>query len=73
MNDHDQIRNQVSCAFHNFVSSGITVGLQQTTYNHAETGGPLSICVEMFVGNLERNVTVTLASSDDSAVGNFRY
>ena len=57
---------------HDLFLSGITVGLQRTTYNHAETGGPLSICVEMFVGNLERNVTVTLTSSDDSAVGNFR-
>lgn len=49
--------------------SGITVGLQQTTYNTPETGGLLKVCVEMFVGSLERNVTISLTSSDNTAVG----
>ena len=48
---------------------GITVGLQQTTYNTPETGGPLSICAQMFVGNLERTVSMTLTSTDGSANG----
>ena len=49
----------------------MTVGLQQTLYGTPETGGALSFCVQMFVGNLERNVSLTLISSDVSANGTF--
>ena len=48
---------------------GITVGLIQTYYNTPETGGPLSVCVQMFTGNLERNVSLTLTTSDGTAIG----
>ena len=48
---------------------GITVGLQQTSYNTPETGGPLSVCAQMFVGNLERNVSLTVTTTDDTANG----
>ena len=41
----------------------------QTSYNTPETGGPLSVCVEMFDGNLERNVSLTITTSDDTAIG----
>ena len=52
------------------VHPGITVGLQQTSYDTPETAGPLSVCVQMFVGNLERNVSLTVTTSDGTAVGN---
>ena len=48
---------------------GITAGFQQTSYNPMETGGPLQICAQMFVGNLQRNVTLTVTSTDGSAIG----
>ena len=41
----------------------------QTSYNTPEIGGPLSVCVEMFNGNLERNVSLTLTTSDITAIG----
>jgi hypothetical protein len=47
----------------------ITVGLIQTSYNTPETGGPLSVCVKMFNGNLERNVSLTVTTSDGTAIG----
>ena len=52
-----------------FYHSGVTIGLQGTSYSTAETGGPLGICAQMFLGNLERNVSMTLVSSDGTAVG----
>jgi hypothetical protein len=52
-----------------FLHPGITVGLMQTSYNTPETGGPLSVCVEMFEGNLERNVSLSLTTSDGTAIG----
>jgi hypothetical protein len=52
-----------------FLHPEITVGLIRTSYNTPETGGPLSVCVEMFNGNLERNVSLTLATSDGTAIG----
>ena len=52
-----------------FLHSGITVGLVETSYNTPETGGPLSVCVEMFNGNLARNVSLTITSSDGTAIG----
>lgn len=54
------------------ICSGITVGLQQTSYNTLETGGPLHVCAQIFVGNLEKNVTLSLISTDDSAKGMLR-
>ena len=41
----------------------------QTSYNTPEIGGPLSVCVEMFDGNLERNVSLSLTTSDGTAIG----
>jgi hypothetical protein len=57
------------CNYNIFLHPGITVGLMQTSYNTPETGGPLSVCVEMFEGNLERNVSLTITTSDDTAIG----
>ena len=54
---------------HNILHPGITVGLLQTSYNTPEIDGPLSVCVKMFTGNLERNVSLTLTTSDDTAIG----
>ena len=51
------------------IHPGITVGLQQTFYNTPETGGPLSVCAQMFAGNLERNVSLTVTTTDDTANG----
>jgi len=42
---------------------------QQTVYSVAESGGVVEVCVNLS-GNLERNVTITLSTSDGSAVGN---
>ena len=55
-----------------FMYSGITVGLQQTSYNTLETGGRLDVCAQMFVGNLEKNVSLSLTSTDGSAMGMLR-
>jgi hypothetical protein len=52
-----------------FLYPGITVGLVRTYYSTPEVGGPLSVCVEMFDGNLARNVSLTLATSDGTAIG----
>ena len=52
-----------------FLHPGITVGLVETSYNTPETGGPLSVCAEMFNGNLARNVSLTITSSDGTAIG----
>ena len=41
----------------------------QTSYNTSEIGGPLSVCVEILTGNLERNVSLTLTTSDGTAIG----
>ena len=41
---------------------------QQTLYSVAESGGVVEVCVNLS-GNLERNVTITLSTSDGSAVG----
>ena len=58
----------VLCFFILFNNAGITVALQQTTYNTAETDGPLSVCVEMFRGNLQRNVSLSVITTDGSAI-----
>ena len=47
----------------------ITVGLQQTFYSVLETGGPFIVCAQMFVGDLERNLSLTLISADGNATG----
>jgi hypothetical protein len=52
-----------------FLHPEITVGLVRTSYSTPEIGGPLSVCVEIFDGNLERNVSLTLTTSDDTAIG----
>ena len=49
--------------------AGVTIGLQGTFYATDETAGPASVCAEMFNGNLEREVSMTLVSSDGTAVG----
>ena len=49
--------------------AGVTVGLIQTSYNTPETGGPLGVCVQMFDGNLVRNVSLTVTTSDGTAIG----
>ena len=52
-----------------FLHPGITVGLMQTTYNAPEIGGPLNVCAEIFVGNLERNGSLSLTTADGTAIG----
>ena len=47
----------------------ITVGLQQTSYSAFETGDPVSICAQIFLGTLERNVSLILTSMDGNATG----
>ena len=47
----------------------ITVGLQQTSYSAFETGGPISICAQIFLGTLERSVSLILTSMDGNATG----
>jgi hypothetical protein len=53
------------------ISIEITVGLQQTSYSALETGGPVSICAQIFLGTLERNVSLILTSMDGNATGSY--
>ena len=45
------------------------MALQFTSYTTAETDGPLSICVQMFIGNLERTVSFSASTADGTAIG----
>ena len=47
----------------------ITVGLQQTSYGAFETGDPVSICAQIFLGSLERSLSLILTSTDGNATG----
>ena len=48
---------------------GIIVGLQQTSYITLEVGGLFDFCAQMFVGNLERNVSLTMTVTYGTARG----
>ena len=53
------------------INLGITVALQFTSYTTAEIDGPLSICVQMFIGNLERAVSLSASTADGTAIGTY--
>ena len=59
--------------YYNILNSGITVALQLTSYTTAETDGPLSICVQMFTGNLERDVSLSASTADGTAIGTLHF
>ena len=51
---------------HLFIA-GITVGFELPRYTVNERDGTLEVCVSLLDGSLERTVTLTLFSQDDSA------
>ena len=48
---------------------GVTIGLQEASYTANETGGPVSVCAELFAGSLETNISMTLVSTNGTAKG----
>ena len=53
----------------NNLFSGLTVGFRSSSYLCDETGGPILVCIQIYNGNLERNVSMKIASIDGSAEG----
>ena len=47
----------------------ITVELENMTYTVPENEGHVEVCAVIVRGSLERTVTVTLYTKDDSAIG----
>jgi len=52
--------------FHDLV---VQVALENSSYLVAEDAGPGSVCVTI-VGQLGRDIVVTLSTADDTAMGN---
>ena len=53
-----------------FILTGVEIGLVSTTFAVNESSSNialLEVCAELNVGTLERNVTVTMTSTDGSA------
>ncbi|KAL5516904.1 hypothetical protein EMCRGX_G002348 [Ephydatia muelleri] len=48
-------------------NDGLTVGFRSSSYLYDETGGPILVCIQIYNGNLERNVSMKIASIDGSA------
>ena len=48
--------------------AGVSVGLEQTEYTVGESEGAVLVCA-ILTGEHERNVLVTIATSDGSAIG----
>ena len=46
----------------------MTIGFERTTFIVTE-GGVVEVCAAVLSGGLERNATVTISSSDGTAVG----
>jgi len=53
-----------------FSYPAVEVRFQQTVYSVMESDGIVEVCVELS-GVLERDVTISLSTSDGSAVGKF--
>ena len=51
-------------------TSGVTVGLEQTSYSVGEGNGSLSVCA-VLIGMAQRNVSVILSILQGTAQGNF--
>lgn len=49
----------------------MTIGFEQTLYL-AEEGDVVEVCVLVLSGTLEREVMVTVRSTDGTAMGNFK-
>ncbi len=48
--------------------TGVTIGLEDTTFT-VDEGELVEVCVILISGTLEREVTVTLQTSDGTAIG----
>lgn len=51
-------------------TSGVTVGLEQTSYSVGEGNGSLSVCA-VLIGMAQRNVSLILSIVQGTAQGNF--
>jgi len=49
--------------------AGITIEFENRTYTIPENEGPVEVCAVIVRGSLERTVTVSLTTVDDSATG----
>ena len=49
--------------------AGITIEFENRTYTIPENEGPVEVCAVIVRGSLERTVTVSLSTVDDSATG----
>jgi hypothetical protein len=47
----------------------VTIGLERPTYSVDEEDGTVEVCAVLLSGSLERTVSVTLSTSDGSAIG----
>lgn len=48
---------------------GVVISFEMPEYSVSEGDGPLEVCAQIVEGSLEREVTVTLFTSDMSATG----
>ena len=55
-----------------FPHSAIVIGFEQTEYNVTE-GGQTEVCAVLTSGTLEKNVEVSVTSSDVTANGKCQY
>ena len=61
---------QCNCNIYYNLLTGLTVGFRSSSYLCDETGGPILVCIQIYNGNLERNVSMKIATIDGSAEGN---
>ncbi|KAL5516874.1 hypothetical protein EMCRGX_G002306 [Ephydatia muelleri] len=54
-------------------ADGITVGFRSSSYQRDETGGPILVCIQMYNGNIERNVSMEIMSNDGTAEAYLDY
>ena len=52
-----------------FIHVGITIEFENMTYTIPENEGPVEVCAVIVRGSLERTITISLSTQDDSATG----
>jgi len=55
------------------VSPVVIIGFENETYTASEGQGSVTVCARVMSGGLGRDVEVTLATQDESAVGKFFF
>ncbi len=58
----------VACMFQIFIRIAVTIGLEDPEIVVDEDAGTVEICARIMDGVLDRQITVTLTTSDDTAV-----